>query len=370
MIFHKKTKNEFSKLFIMALCLLLSIFALMACSNKTEKNNKNASPDKENISGKDTENKGEEQIEKETRLTKIAFEKNNNVYLYDEVNKEIKSLGDSSKSKDLLNLSPDKTKIVFRYFNEEKAIYPPHIIVYDIKTERLTDLVINNKNTQQIIELKWIDNENILITGHINPSSSGYAVYNIKSGEELISCVGTLRSVTMSGKKVLYSKTPHIFPQPKANLYINGDKIFESDNDKEEIFDGVLSKDGKMLAFRSWVTNEKDLDSEVSAYLNVAKINGDGKSISDLKKISISSDTTGDIKFDDKNNLSIIGEEFIYRLKDNKLLKEENILPKQPELSDEQLKLFKQILVKEFPEDFITEDTVLEDIDIYNMVAF
>jgi len=45
-------------------------------------------------------------------------------------------------------------------------------------------------------------------------------------------------------------------------------------------------------------------------------------------------------------------------------------LPKQPELSDEQLKLFKQILVKEFPEDFITEETVLEDIDIYNMVAF
>ncbi len=88
------------------------------------------------------------------KLTKIAFEKNNNVYLYDEINEQIKSIGDNSKSKDLLKISPDKTKIVFRYFNEEKAIYPPHIIVYDIKTENLTDIVIDNKNIQQIIELE------------------------------------------------------------------------------------------------------------------------------------------------------------------------------------------------------------------------
>ncbi len=77
------------------------------------------------------------------------------------------------------------------------------------------------------MNLKWIDNENILVTGHINPSVSGYAVYNIKSKVELISCVGTIRDVTINKKNILYSNTPHIFPQPKANLYINGNKIFE-----------------------------------------------------------------------------------------------------------------------------------------------
>ena len=127
--------------------------------------------------------------------------------------------------------------------------------------------------------------------------------------------MGTIRDITINKKNILYSNTPHIFPQPKANLYINGNKIFETNNDKEEIFDGAISKDGKILAFRSWVGNEKDINGEVSAYLNIAKINSDGKAISDLKKISISSDTTGDIKFDDKNNISIIGDEFIYKLK-------------------------------------------------------
>lgn len=365
MIFHKKRGKGFFKLFIMTLCLFLSIFALMACSNKNQKNNKNTNENKEDMPSKD-----EEQTTSNIKLTRIVFEKNNNIYLYDETNESIKSLGDNLKSKDLLNLSPDKTKIVFRYFDEEKAVYPPHVNVYDINKETLTDIVIDNKNTQQIVELKWIDNENIMVTGHINPSTSGYAVYNIKSGVELISCVGTIRDIIINKKIILYSNTPHIFPQPKANLYINGSKIFETNNDKEEIFDGALSRDGKILAFRSWVGNKNDLNSGVQAFLNIAKINVDGNAITDLKRISISSDTTGNINFDDKNNLSIIGEDFIYKLKANSLIKEENTLSKQEEVTEEQLVKFKQILAKQFPKEFITEETLLEDIDIYNMIIF
>jgi hypothetical protein len=370
MTIHEKRTRGFFKLFIMVLCLCLSMVALTACSDKIGETNKNSNEKKEDVPSKNTEIKGEEQVTVNAKLTKIAFEKNNNIYLYDEMNKEIKSLGDNSKSKELLSLSPDKTKIVFRYFDEEKAIYPPYLIVYDIPTTKLKDIVIDNKNTQQITELKWIDNENILVTGHINPSASGYAVYSIKTRLELISCLGTIRDVNINKKNILYSNTPHIFPQPKANLYINGNKIFEANNDKEQIFDGGLSKDGKMLVFRSWVPSEKDLNGEAIAYLNIAKINSDGKGISDLKKISISSNTTGDIKFDDKNNISIIGDEFIYKLKADKLIKEKNTSPKQVELSAQQLEKFKEILAKQFPEDFISQETLLEDMGIYNMVAF
>lgn len=367
MTIHNKRTKVFFKLFIMALCIFLSIVAIIACSKKI---NKNTNENKQVIPIKNTEIKGQQQIVTNTKITKIAFEKNNNVYLYDEINQQIKSLGDKLKSKDLLQLSPDKTKLVFRYFNEKKATYPPHIIVYDIKTEKLTDIVINNKNTQQIIELKWLDNENILVTGHIDPSASGYAVYNIKNRAQVISCVGTIRDVSINKKNILYSNTPHILPQLKSNLYINGNKIYETNNIKEEIFDGALSKDGKMLAFRSWVENKKDLNGGIAAYFNIAKINSDGKTISDLKKMSISSDTTGDMKFDDKNNISIIGEEFIYKLEAGILIKGKNTLSKEAELSSEQLKKFKQILVIQFPKDIILEETLLEDIDIYNMVAF
>jgi len=327
----------------------------MACSNKIEKINKN---------------EAQNQTVANTKLTKIAFEKNNNVYLYDEINGKIKSLGDNSKSKDLLELSQDKTKLVFRDFDQEKATYPPHLNIYDTKTGKLTDISINDKNLQQIIDLKWIDDENILITGHINPSASGYAVYNIKSKAELISCEGTIRDVTMDKKNILYSNTPHTFPQPKANLYINGNKIYEATDVKEEIYDGVISKDDKMLAFRSWISDPKNPNGKTSAYLNVAKINNNGKSISNLKKIIISSDTTGNLKFDDENNISIVGDEFIYKLKSSKLIKVANTLPKPTEITPEKLKKFKQILAKQFPEDSITDGTLLEDIDISNMVEF
>lgn len=368
-IHDKKVKRNF-KLFIIALCLVLSIFAIRVASNKMWKHIKNTTENKAIIPSKNNEVKNEEQEVVNSKITKIAFVKNDNVYLYDEINEQIKSIGDNSKLKDLLAISPDKSKIVFRYFNEEKAIYPPHIIIYDIKSESLTDIVIDNKNVQQIIELKWIDNVNILVTGHINPSVSGYAVYNIKSKIELMSCVGIIRDVTINKKTILYSNTPHIFPQPKANLFLNGNKIFEAINDKEEIYDGVISKDGKMIAFRSSVENVVDSKIEVIAYLNTAEINSDNKSISNLKKISISSDTNGDIKFDDKNNISIVGNEFIYKLKDDNLIKAENYLPKKIDISAEQLEKFKQVLAKQFPEDYISEGTLFEDIGIYDMEAF
>jgi len=370
MTIHRKIMKRYIKVVIVVICLFLSIFALITCLNRTGKINKDSIGNKDNIPSKSTAVKGGNQIIKDDKISKITFEKNNNVYIYDEVNKQIKSIGDNSKSKDLSQLSPDKTKIVFRYFDEKKATYPPHIVIYDIKTEGLTDIVIKNKNVQQIIELDWIDNENMLVTGHINPSVSGYAVYSIKSKAELMSCVGTIRDVTINNKNILYSSTPHIFPQPRANLYLNSNKIFEISNIKEQIFDGIISNDGTILAFRSWVEEDKNLHVKAIAYLNVAKIDSDGKSINNLQKIVIGSDTTGELKFDDKNNINIIGEKYIYKLKDGKLINIENTLSKKTELTKQQLTTFKEVLAKKFPEDDISNETVLEDVDIYNMISF
>jgi hypothetical protein len=128
-----------------------------------------------------------------------------------------------------------------------------------------------------------------------------------------------------------------------------------------------------MIAFRSWVENARDLNgdvAEVSAYLNIAKINSDRGSISNLTKIKISGDTTGDMEFDDKNNISIVSNESIYKLKDDKLIKMENTTLEKPELSAEQFKKFKLVLAEEFPEELIVEETLFEDMDIYNMEAF
>ncbi|MBU3112948.1 hypothetical protein [Clostridium lacusfryxellense] len=357
------TKKNF-KLPNKVMCLFLSVFTMVACSNINGKINIDSNGNKGQV-------KPINNIKpiNNDKITKIAFEKNNSIYLYDETNGQIKSPGDNTKSKDLLALSPDKTKIVFRSFDEVKAVYPPHIIVYDIKTQALTDIIVNDNNVQQIIELKWIDNEHILVTGHIDPSASGYGVYNIKSKLEIMSCVGTIIDASINNKNILYSNTPHIFPQPKANFYLNGNKIFEVSDIKEQILDGVISKDGKMIAFRSGV-EDKEIKDKTNTYLNIAKINSDGKTISEIKKITITNDTTGNLRFDDENNLSIISDEFLYKLENGKLIKEKNTLPKQEEISVEQLKKFKQTLSNLFPDEVISDDTVLEDIDVYNIISF
>ena len=95
MTIHENRTRGYFKLFIMVLCLFLSMVTLTACSNKIGETNKNSNENKEDIPSENTEIKGEEQITVNTKLTKIAFEKNNNIYLYDETNKEIISLGDN-----------------------------------------------------------------------------------------------------------------------------------------------------------------------------------------------------------------------------------------------------------------------------------
>ncbi|MGH4050299.1 MAG: hypothetical protein ACREVX_02950 [Clostridium sp.] len=368
--YHKNTKGLL-KLLIKVMCLFLSIFTVVACSNINGKTNKDTNENSGQDKGaNNTKTTTDTNLANDTKITKIAFEKNSNIYIYNEINGKIISPGDVLKSKDLLALSPDKMNIVFRSFDEEKATYPPHIVVYDIETQELTDVVINDKNVQQVMELKWLDNENILVTGHINPSTSGYGVYNIKSKDEIMSCLGTIWDVNINNKKIIYSNTPHIFPAPKANLIINGNMIFQADDINEKIFDVLISKDDKMIAFRSWIGDDQDLNSETIAYLNVAKINSDGKSISEFKKISISSDTSGKLKFDDENNLSIVGDDFIYKLKDNILIKEKSNFKAKEELSVEQLNKFKQSLAKQFPDEVISIQTMLEDIDIRNMLTF
>ncbi|UVE42399.1 MULTISPECIES: hypothetical protein [unclassified Clostridium] len=63
----------------MAICLSLSIFILVAYSHKSDNTYKNIGQNKTVIN---------------TKLTKIAFERNNNVYLYDEINEQVESIGD------------------------------------------------------------------------------------------------------------------------------------------------------------------------------------------------------------------------------------------------------------------------------------
>jgi hypothetical protein len=52
--------------------------------------NKNTSENKDNKPIKNTDIKSEKQVVANTKITKIAFEKNNNVYIYDEMNEQIK----------------------------------------------------------------------------------------------------------------------------------------------------------------------------------------------------------------------------------------------------------------------------------------
>ena len=125
-----------------------------------------------------------------------------------------------------------------------------------------------------------------------------------------------------------------------------------------------------MVAFRSWVAGEKDINGKLSSYLNVGKVNSSQKGISNFKKIIISGEIAGQLKFDDENNVSIVEEKFIYKLKDGKLIKVANTLTKKKELTALQLNEFRQSLAKQFPKEVISDQTVLEDIDIYNIVAF
>ena len=305
------------------------------------------------------------------KYLKAVFERHNKIYFYNEKKKQISELGDKSKKKELLAISPNHKKIAYKYV--ENSASDLSVIIETLNDGNTETLEVKNDGLGAVIELKWINDDRLMITTHINPSVLTYSIYDINSKKQINFAKGILMEIYDDGDKLLYSKTLRNDPNHKANLYLNDQLIYEMDNTTEKIQSATISEDKSKFAFKSIGFNEEK--QEIEEYIYKGSLSSDNKS-SNVEKIKMPPIIFGKLQLDNENNLYVVNENTSYKIEGN-LFQEEKIEDDnsknkitENKPSEEQLIVFKDILKNTFLNEFIEDYLELKDLQIYNITFF
>lgn len=314
--------------------------------------------------GQPEEDKKPSQVIEEENHIKAVFERHNNIYLYDEKYEQLQPIGETTKFKELMALSPDKKNIAFKYFYEESS-NSIEVIIYNLEGKSYKTITIEDLEMQNIVELKWINEKDILISSAINPSVLKYEIYDISAMEQLSSVKGLLMKV-MKDKTYLYSKGDK--EVNNNNLYLGEKLIYKLKNKEEEIHFADISEDEKKIAFRT-ISYGKN-GGEIKEYLYITELNLDSLPLKTPEKLEIPPNVLGEVFFDKEGSLYIKGEEYVYKLEGTefKLIGEAKKDSTQP--TEEQLTKFKKFLKDNFDNEFIQDYLELEEMEIYNIQWF
>lgn len=210
-----------------------------------------------------------------------VFVKDNSLYLYNENAGSIDVLYDKPIFKKLIGMSPDRNKVAFLCGTTIENI----IGIYNIRKGDFLYIPLENSYCSQFLEAWW-HNDNVLVaSGHVNPSANGYVCYDTESGRELSYTCGEYKDASDDGRYILFRLTPHFVDNPPLENISSSNGIADLYSVKSsdiKIEDVKLSADGKQLLFVETYGKSGDI------VVNLADINHDGTSISNIKKAKIS----------------------------------------------------------------------------------
>lgn len=228
-----------------------------------------------------------------------VFEYEDNVYIYDESSGKISIVGDKSINKRIYGLSPDKQKALFEYISYTDT----SIGILDLKTGIVNDIKLESPLTVQLSYCKWIDNDTILVQGHVNPNVQGYVIYDVSTRTEINSCAGTVCQVLPDGKSFLYRITPHIFPPENDNININSNEIYRVKNPQDVIYSPSVSYDMTKICFFEYVSTDRKLYFVAADLDKEKRVKGSFKKFHVLDDLKIEPSYEGDNGIDGKNQL-------------------------------------------------------------------
>ncbi len=298
---------------------------------------------------------------------KAVFERNNNIYLYDEKKEEIKVVGDENRRKELLILSPNHKNIAYKFQQEPDKINNSQVVIQNIKSGKMKIIDIEDDDLKNITEIKWLDDDRILVTAHLNPSVLAYGIYDVNSKEQINFVKGILMGIYDDGKELLYSKTKRNDPNHISNLYMNDKLIYEMENKDEQIQDAVISEDYSKIVFKTYSLNLETGEIKDSIY--TADFNKDYK-ISNIQKTELPPDIFGSLKLDKENNLYVVNHKAAYKVQGSFFSEAEYKEEEIEKPTEEKLTKFKQTLAKTFPKEFIKDYLQLDELQIYNIQWF
>jgi hypothetical protein len=261
------------------------------------------------------------------------FNKNKDVYVFDGLTGEIRPFAYGSINEMTKKMSPQgKNVAVYRYRSNEELI--PIIEIYSIEAAKVGELVINNEYGRQMSSFSWLNEEIILIEGHVNPSASGYVLYDVRTGQEINYCVGQFYQLLSDEKTMLFQLSPHFTEDQKANLalQLKDDvvNIYEAEDSEEIIYNAAISKDlTKIAIYSEGSGNER--------YVSIGDFNFAEGRIHNLARHSVERDSWGKIVFEG-SEIVLKNKEFIYTFNGKGFIKSQAEVQEETEESGQEVK--------------------------------
>lgn len=252
--------------------------------------------------------------EEKRALTKAVFEKEGSIYMYDEQTQNISQLGEDTNPKFLPVMSPNKSKIAFAYSGEKNPEYYVKLGILDLKTNKEKAIKVDDYYTNQITYIEWLDDVNVGVEGHINPSTSEFFIYNSNTGELVKKYTGSLFTVLPDRNSILYKGVIPFFSEKQSpdTLYINDMLVYKSNDISANIGYPQISPDVDKIAFI-----ESNQSSE-NGTLVEADLDMDTKTVKNIKKLVIGNEVHGKLKFDEQDYLRIEDDQTTYKLDEDK----------------------------------------------------
>lgn len=309
--------------------VILSLFTLSACDSKEEKDD----------------------IKVFTNFNAAVFEKNNNIYIFNEDDKYLTSVGDLKRLKEFTALSNNNEYIAFKYMDEDSLIQ-----LYNTKTGEYSSLKIDIEEKENVSNVLWKDNK-LVIEIYINPTTTKNLIYDIESNKLINSCEGTLIDILNHGETLIYGKNY----QGNTSIYINEDVVYELKETREVLLQGAVDKEKKTISFITFFFDREA--GEQREFLYEGKL--EENKISKVERINKPYEIGGNIVFD-SGITGIMGANSIYILH-----KKEFIKVKEEESNFyKNLQQLKTTLINTFKSEDLKGNLTIEEMGIFNITWF
>ena len=239
-------------------------------------------------------------------LNNAIFNRDGIVYKYDSETGIISSIGNTGLPKYGPVLSPDGTRIAYRNAVFDTPDSALQVGIMDRHGKILQVITIQSPYSNDILNLEWLGNNKIAVTGHVNPSTNECFIFDAKTGKELNRYAGYAFTPLPDESGVIYAENiPHGFGHlAYHSLMINEEVVFTAKNMGSTFGTIAFSKNGRNVAFILRPPQDGNLPSKIV----VAEYNRKNHAIKQLYEVDIPENTGGMLAFDEHGNMCIVEE--------------------------------------------------------------
>lgn len=319
----------FAKKYCVIVIVILSLFTLSACDSKEK----------------------EKDIKAFTNLNAAVFEKNNNIYIFNENDKYLTSVGDLRRLKEFTALSNNNEYIAFKYMEDNNIIQ-----LYNTETGQYSSLEVDVEEKENISNILWKDNK-LVVEIYINPTTTKNLVYDTESNKLINSCEGTLIDILNQGETLIYGKNS----QGNTTIYINEDEVYQLKETREVLLKGAVDKEKEIISFITFFFDRET--GQQKEFLYEGKL--ENNKISNVERINKPYEIGGNIVFDN-GIIGIIGANSIYYLHNRQFVK----IKEEESNFYKNLQQLKTTLINTFKSEDLRENLTIEEMEIFNITWF